>query len=244
MDLKQYRVKIANKLLGNLQAQVEKEKAIEEGTYHGRRGVPYQPPRHTAPLSKPTITMPSGHVDTTPNDDGYSSDDMYSDVDIGGSFIGKEVVKKTPRRGKTKKTVPQPPPSTDSESEDGTEEVHGGKFHFVKSMKKFGNDFGNSLKKAGIQAATKEIANEGVKFAKNNISKLVNGAEQVLPEALPVAEEVAPLALAAGMKKPKRTRKVSEKEANRHALIRKLMQKHGCTLAEASKHIKENNLSY
>lgn len=73
---------------------------------------------------------------------------------------------------------------------------------------------------------------------------MISGAEAALPEALPIAEEAAPLLLAAGMKKQKRTRVVSQKEANRHALIRKLMQKHGCTLAEASSHIKENNLAY
>ncbi len=87
----------------------------------------------------------------------------------------------------------------------------------------------------------KTLVQEGVKFAKNNIGTLVSGAET----ALPVAEEVAPLALlAAGMKKPRRTRQVSQKEANRHALIRKLMQQHGCSLAEASKYIKEKNLAY
>jgi hypothetical protein len=46
------------------------------------------------------------------------------------------------------------------------------------------------------------------------------------------------------MRKPKRTRTVSEKEKRRHALVRKLMQQHGCSLAEASRHIKENNIQY
>lgn len=92
---------------------------------------------------------------------------------------------------------------------------------------------------------SKEVADQGIKFAKKNIGKLMTGAEEVLPEALPVAEEAAPLMLmAAGMKKPKCTRRVSEKEANRHALVRKLMKQHGCTLGKAWKHIKEENLSY
>jgi hypothetical protein len=125
--------------------------------------------------------------------------------------------------------------------------VNGGKFNFVKSIKHLGHDLGDGLKKAGISAVSKEVANEGVKYAKKNIGKLMSSAQQVLPEALPVAEEVAetaPLLLAAGEKRPKRTRKISQKEANRHALIRKLMKQHNCTLAEASKHIKEVNLQY
>jgi hypothetical protein len=123
--------------------------------------------------------------------------------------------------------------------------------HFVKSLKHLGNsmkktgaELGTALKKAGINEASKAIAQEGVKFAKDNISKMMTGAQAVLPEALPIAEEAAPLLLAAGMKKQKRTRQVSQKEANRHALIRKLMQKHGCTFGEASKHIKDFFLSY
>lgn len=70
---------------------------------------------------------------------------------------------------------------------------------------------------------------------------MLSSAEAAAPE---LAEEAPLMMMAAGMKKPKRTRQVSEKEKNRHALIRQLMNKHGCTLAEASKHIKEINLSY
>jgi hypothetical protein len=136
--------------------------------------------------------------------------------------------------------------SSDSDSSSDEEEpaVQGGKIHFMKSMKKFGKDFGTSLKKAGIKEATNAIAKEGVNFAKKNISSLINGAEEVLPEALPIAEETSPLLLAAGEKKPRRTRKVSDKEKRRHELVRKLMKKHGCSLSEASSHIKENNLEY
>jgi hypothetical protein len=121
----------------------------------------------------------------------------------------------------------------------------GGKFHFGRSLSKVGKKFGHELKKAGINAASQEITDAGVQFAKNNMNKFVSGSEAMLPEALPIAEEAAPMMLmAAGMKKPKRTRQISEKEKNRHALIRKLMQKHGCGLAQASAHIKKNNLSY
>ena len=137
------------------------------------------------------------------------------------------------------------------ESED-EKEYDGGKFCFVKSMKhlghsmkKTGQEFGTALKKAGINEASRAIAQEGVKFAKDNIGKMISGAEAIAPEALPVAEEAAPLMLmAAGKKKPKRTRTVSEKEKRRHALVWQLMQQHGCTLGEASRHIKEEGLSY
>jgi len=117
--------------------------------------------------------------------------------------------------------------------------VQGGKFKLGKSLKHFGREVGDSFKKSGIQAVTKEVTNAGVKYAKDNLGKMMS-------EAIPMAEEEAPMMLmAAGIeKKPKRTRKVSQKEANRHALIRKIMQKHGCSLAEASKYIKEKKLEY
>jgi hypothetical protein len=242
MELKQYKLKIRNQLLQGDVAQARKEKAIAEGDYVAQGGginVPhYKIPkgdfdellRKMSFHQGPTISMPS-HV-TTGHDLGGGS--MYeSDSDPeGGAIIPKKMVRRTMKKVK----------AIEDEVEDS---VTGGKVHDMESMKKFGKDFGTSLKKAGIQEATKTIAQEGVKFAKNNIGKLISGAEEVLPEALPIAEEVGPMALmAAGMKKPKRTRQVSQKEANRHALIRKLMQKHGCSLAEASKHIKEQNLAY
>jgi hypothetical protein len=128
--------------------------------------------------------------------------------------------------------------------DDDEREVKGGKFHFAKSMKSFGKSVGNTAselgsatKKAGIQIAAKEIATEGIKQIKNYGSQMMSTGAEVLPEALPV--EV----LAAGIKQ-RRRRIISPKEANRHALIRNLMNKYNCTLAEASKHIKENNLNY
>lgn len=251
MELKQYKTKIRNQLLNGLDTQARKERAIEEGDYVAQGGgihVPhYRIPkgdfddlvRKMNQFKGPMISMP-GHI-TTGHDCGgsmYESDEDYepygSDnyTDVGGSFVGKNVVRKTMKKAK-------------AVAEDAEDEVHGGKFNFVKSMKHFGKDFGHAMKKAGINEATKVIAQEGVKFAKNNIGKLVQGAEEVLPEALPVAEEVGPMALlAAGMKKPKRTRKVSDKEKRRHALVRKLMQEHHCSLAEASKYIKEENIEY
>jgi hypothetical protein len=187
----------------------------------------------------PTISMPShvttgvasgGGMDHEVGDHEVISDDP---TDVGGSFNGKKIVRRTMKKAN----------ALMKKMEDQSEDVvEGGKFHFMKSMKHLGKDLGTAVKKAGIGAVSKEIATTGVKYAKDNIGKLMSGAEEMLPEALPVAEEAAPLMLmAAGMqKKPKRTRKISQKEANRHALIRKLMKQHKCTLAEASQHIKEN----
>lgn len=242
MELKQYKVKIRNQLLQGHAAQAQKEKAIEEGDYVAQGGgikVPhYKIPKgdFDALLRKmtlhqgPIISMPR-HVTTGHNLGGDSMYESESESE-GGAIVPKKMVRKAMKKIK----------AMEDEAEDS---VVGGKIHFMKSMKKLGKEFGTSLKKAGIQEVTKNIAQEGVKFAKNNIGKMISGAEEILPEALPIAEEVGPMALmAAGMKKPKRTRQVSQKEANRHALIRKLMQQHGCSLAEASKHIKEKNLSY
>jgi hypothetical protein len=50
--------------------------------------------------------------------------------------------------------------------------------------------------------------------------------------------------LAAGMKKVKKTRIVSEKEKRRHVLVKKIMQKQGVSLPEASNFIKSNNIKY
>jgi hypothetical protein len=50
--------------------------------------------------------------------------------------------------------------------------------------------------------------------------------------------------LAAGMKKVKKTRIVSEKEKRRHVLVKKIMKKQGVSLPEASNFIKSNNIKY
>ena len=268
MDLKQYKVKIREQLLNGMKDQAKRDKALAEGDYvtggqmninqlHKqqaankiryekvnaligggvRPGSHYKIPkdhydnllRQMSLYTGPTISMP-GHV-TTGHETGGNACESDSDSDAeGGSFVGKKLRPKAVMRSKIENTAEQL--------------VHGGKFHFAKSMDKFGKDLGDGLKKAGISAVSKEVADQGVKFAKKNIGKLMTGAEDVLPEALPVAEEAAPLLLAAGMKKPKRTRRVSEKESKRHELVRKLMKEHDCSLAEASSHIKKNSIPY
>jgi hypothetical protein len=111
------------------------------------------------------------------------------------------------------------------------DEISGGKFNFLKSFKKVGDGVKTV---ATIAKAGKDIYNVGKSIASS------------MKTVAPIAEEEMPMALemAGSMKKPRKKREVSTKEKNRHALIRKLMKEHGLTLAEASKHIKENNLSY
>jgi hypothetical protein len=138
----------------------------------------------------------------------------------------------------------------DMSSEDETE-FKGGKFNFVKSMKHIGHDIGEGTKKVAIGLVAKEAGTQLVKGLSSGAKAIGNAASSAAsslvasaPEDAVVAEEAAPLLMACGMKKPKRTRKLSQKEVNRHALIRKLMSQHKCSLAEASRHIKENNIQY
>jgi hypothetical protein len=259
MDLKQYRAKIANQAFElNRQAGV-RDRLMNSGEYQTPHTV--VKPITTAEVHRQLNELKHHYIHTVqqlnklyPNgisthvDTNQTCDDDHS----GGNFNGKSVVRKTMKKIKAVSRMAMNKDSSDESSDESSDSssdeeepaIQGGKFHFMKSMKKFGNDFGTSLKNAGIKEATNAIAKEGVSFAKKNIGSLVSGAEQVLPEALPIAEEAAPLLLAAGMKKPRRTRIVSDKEKCRHELVRKLMNKHGCSLSEASSYIKEKNLEY
>lgn len=246
MDLKQYRAKIAEQAIKlNRQAGV-RELAMNAGEYQTPRTA--TKPVNVAEVHRQLNELKKHYMDTVQQLNKIYPSGVLTHVDttqktdqVGGNFMGKSV------RKMMKKAKPQMREESSDESSEEEDEpaVQGGKMHFVKSMKKLGKDFGQSMKKVGIQEVTKTLAQEGVKYAKNNIGSMISGAESVLPEALPIAEESAPLLLmAAGMNKPKRTRKVSEKERRRHDLVRKLMSKHGCSLAEASSHIKENNIQY
>ena len=106
-----------------------------------------------------------------------------------------------------------------------TGEAVGGKIHFIKSMKKLGNKMQKGMTSIGSEIGhdvLNNVAQQGMEYVKNE----------------------APMMLMAGGVKQKRTRTVSAKEAGRHRLIKELMQKHKCTLAEASSHIKQNQLKY
>lgn len=147
--------------------------------------------------------------------------------------------------------------NSDSDGETSVESmpVIGGKMPGIKSLKKLGsdivkgsksaaNDLASGTKKVVIATAAKELGTNIYSGLKSGAQSLMSEAPIAAEEALPVAEAAAPLLLAAGVKKPRKKRVVSEKEQRRHALIRKLMQKHNCSLAEASNHIKKNNINY
>jgi len=155
--------------------------------------------------------------------------------------IAKNVIPK-----RTKKVIKQnkvsPPNEPDDDGEDNTDQLEeGGKIHFLKHMKKFGRSVTKFGKKAG-----KAIENEVVKQGAKELGKVaIEGAKGFMTYGVPALEESAPLLLAAGMqKRPRKTRNVSEKEKRRHTLVKKIMNEHKCSLPQASKHIKENNLSY
>ena len=72
-------------------------------------------------------------------------------------------------------------------------------------------------------------------------TKTEEQTEEQTEEVEQPVEEVKQIALKKD-KKPRKKRVVSEKEKRRRALIRQLMQENNCSLAEASKHIKQHNI--
>lgn len=236
-QLPQYRRMIRDQLLRNISNQINRQEQNARGWDANPQELKKLQNQQHHMIEKmhshePKQIMMEGHVSSGRINDGYGSDE---DESVGGSMMLKIPMKKGIRKAMKKAHV------IEEEEKSDPEEFEGGKFHFVKSMKHFGKELGTGLKKAGISEVSKEVAKAGVKFVKDNAGKLLTTVE----EAAPILEEEAPLALmAAGMSKPKRSRQVSEKEKNRHALIRKLIKEHDCTLAEASKYIKENNIKY
>ena len=61
---------------------------------------------------------------------------------------------------------------------------------------------------------------------------------------VPIANYGIDKAIGSGIKKPRKKRVQSQKEKNRHELVRNLMKENGMTLPEASRYIKENNINY
>ena len=78
---------------------------------------------------------------------------------------------------------------------------------------------------------------------KDGALALVESNPELLP-LLPVANYTIDKAIGSGIKKPRKKREQSQKEKNRHALVRKLMKDNNFTLPEASSYIKNNNLNY
>jgi hypothetical protein len=124
--------------------------------------------------------------------------------------------------------------SHSTEIQNGIELSRGG------SMKSIGKSISRGLKKTAkvLAPVAKEIYKEvkpiASKYARDQLVKFL------AKDALPVAEEVAPLMLAAG--RPKRVQ--SARMQSRAALVRKIMKDQGCSLPEASRYIKENDMEY
>ena len=168
----------------------------------------------------------------------YNTKHIASYEDIA-KHIPKKMTKKTTKKT-TKKVAITPPYEEDNDEDDDQLEEQGGKIHFLKHMKGFGRSVAKFGKKAG-----KAISNEVIKQGSQQLGKYaLEAGKDFLTYAPEIAEEGAPLLLAGGMKKPKRTRVLSDKEKRRHALVRKVMNEHGYSLPEASKYIKQHNLNY
>ena len=138
-----------------------------------------------------------------------------------------------------------------SNSDSDKEEVKGGKFNFVKSLKSVGKAVGEGAKFAGTELAkgvakegAKELIKSGMKYMSSAGAEVASEALPAVAEAAPVMAEAAPLLLAAGIKKEKKKRVLSEKQQRRNELVRKLMKEKKMSLAEASNHIKHHNLEF
>ncbi len=143
-----------------------------------------------------------------------------------------------------------------SNSDSDNEDVKGGKFNFVKSLKSVGKAVGEGAKFAGTELAkgiakegAKEAIKAGMKYMSSAGAEVASEALPAMAEAAPVMAEAAPLLLAAGLKihkdgEPKKKRTLSAKQQRRNVLVKKLMQEHHMSLIEASQYIKEHNLSF
>ena len=99
------------------------------------------------------------------------------------------------------------------------------------SIKSIGKVLKKGVKQVGKVVLKDVIQPVASKYARDQLTKFIT------KEALPVAEEVAPLVLmAAGRSGGSRSA--------RAALVKKIMSEQGLSLPMASKHIKENNLKY
>jgi len=107
------------------------------------------------------------------------------------------------------------------------------------SLKSFGRKFMKGLKSVGrvVSPVLKEVGKEALPILKDFAIK---EGKNLLKQGL----EEAPMMLAAGRKRGYATPTGHDKRTSRGLLIRKLMQQHGFSLAEASRYIKEKGLKY
>lgn len=254
MNLQQYRQHIQNRLLNDIKASSKKDQLMQEGSYIS---------------TKVAKNMIIPNMDSTPSNYGSSfpkptklnyNNQQYGDENVNTSTQKKQTNDKV--ESKIRQMNKQINPITNEDVKDdenmNDEEILGGKFNFIKTFKKAGNGLAKDLKGVGKtvkDTAMKTVGSLAGKEAGTAIygqlksmgSNLTSGLKGMMTEAPEMVAENPELLMAAGMKetkKPKRPRKVSEKEKNRHALVRQLMNKHGCSLAEASAHIKQQGLKY
>ncbi len=255
MDLKQYKLKIRKQLLGGLKDQAIKQEAIEAGEYKpphkggGIRRKHYKIPQEDYDeLIRKLSTYQGQKIDMSHPSMGGSIFDSVDPTNFGGSMVhDREMPRITAKKAKAIMNKIQ--------KHDMVQE--GGRFNFIKSLENVGKTAVHDLSKTastvkdvalktGATLAGQQVGNYAYNSLKNVGKSLMSAAPEIesgLEASAPVLEETAPLLLAAGIR-PRRTRNVSQKEKNRHALIRQLMHKHNCTLAQASKFIKQNNLQY
>ena len=124
-----------------------------------------------------------------------------------------------------------------NELQNGIEVTRGGSIKSIgKMIKKGAKSLGKVVLKDVIQPVVKDVIQPvASKYAREQLTKFIT------KEALPMAEEVAPLVLmAAGRAK----RVVSDKMRRRADLVKNIMRKQGMSLPQASRHIKENCIEY
>jgi hypothetical protein len=101
----------------------------------------------------------------------------------------------------------------------------------LKSVGKVVVPIAKDVGKTVIREATPIVKDIASKYTRDQLAKFLT------KEALPVAEEAAPLLLAAG-------RQVSDKMKRRAMLVKKIMRENGISLPEASRYVKEQGMKY
>ena len=240
MDLKEYRTMIKNQLLSDVKKQSNKEASIASGEYQAKHTILRAGVNR---LNKQQIIekihiLEGDYAELLRkmNELSVSKVNMQPYADAG-AYKGNisENVKpiRNSRLNMQRKPINQPQSSESDNSDYENDELVGGKINFKKTMKKTGKELGQAVKKEAIN----QVAKEGVAFVKRNA---VTAAKYAATEAIPMAEEAAPMLLmAAGMKKTQ-----SQKQLNRATLIRKLMKKESMTMVEASSYIKNHDLKF
>ncbi len=187
MDLDEYQTKIKNALLNSQWHKNDIENKIKGGSI---------PKQKYNKIPKPVYNDigPSSYGD---NPDNYKTTrDMYL----------KSTVKK---RSPVHKKIPSEDSDEGYSDSDSDSDIEGG--NFIKSMKKIGKSGSKMLVSGAKIVGTEGAKTLGREGAKSLISTAGKYLAPLATEALPITEEVAPLALmAAGM----RRRKVTKRPVN------------------------------